>query len=85
MHADGHDNERGDKNSSKSFEGVGAMNGEGIECFWSHVNRSAVSAKEMPGHRSDVLDDHIVFHDWLKNAKLGEPIPSVRGTSTNTL
>lgn len=77
MHAEGHDKDCRDENSLKNLEGVGATDGEGIERFWSHMNCLAVSTKEMgPGHRSDVLDDHISFHNWQKNMKLGEPIAS---------
>lgn len=53
--------------------GVGRMDGEGVERFWSEVNHAAGSTKQMGhGHRMDTLDD--LIDDWnkVKVLNLGE-------------
>lgn len=49
--------------------GVGRMDGEGVERFWSEVNHAAGSTKQMGrGHRMDTLDD--LIDDWNKGKLL---------------
>jgi hypothetical protein len=72
MHAERHIKRCRDENSLKLQPGVGATDGEGIERFWSNLNRIAVSTKEMGvGNRSDTLDDYMGHHNWEKNVKMG--------------
>lgn len=60
------------KQSLKYQKGVGVTDGECCERFWSKLNGSATSTKEMgPGNRHDTLDDRIGHLNFEKNINLG--------------
>lgn len=54
-------------------KGVGRMDGEAVERWWSEANQIAGSTKQMnPGHRDDTLDDCI--RDWNRRKVQGQGV-----------
>ena len=61
------------ENSLGLQEGVGWMDGGGIEWTWAEMNTMVMSTKEMgEGAQHDTLDDNFLFHNFEKNIQLGE-------------
>jgi hypothetical protein len=51
---------------------VGRTDGEGVEHIWSWLNGIAPSTRELgPGGRSDMIDDFIGHHNWMKTIGVG--------------
>ena len=73
LHIMGHERQCQEEFSLHLAQGVGQTDGEGIERHWANLGPIGTSTKEMgPGHRHDVIDDHIGFWNWSKMTKLGE-------------
>ncbi|KAJ7712309.1 hypothetical protein B0H16DRAFT_1342655 [Mycena metata] len=67
-HASSHEASCTNLNSLSFLPGVGKTDGEGIERLWAELNAFAYHTKHMGlGHRADVLDNKIHYHNWVKN------------------
>jgi hypothetical protein len=61
-----------DKYSFNYHPGVGIIDGEGSERFWSGMNQIATATKELgPGGRHDLIDVYVDHSNWRKLMKLG--------------
>jgi hypothetical protein len=84
MHLHGHELDCQAPYSMNFTPGAAKRAGEIIETNWPRLNNTAASTREMgPGHRRDVLDDHIGFHNWEKHVKTGTPRPCCLATAAD--
>ncbi|KAJ7724030.1 hypothetical protein B0H16DRAFT_1333756 [Mycena metata] len=74
-HASAHEESCQNENSLTYLEGVGRMDGEGIERTWSVLNPIAWVTKEMAkGARADAMEDKIDHHNFEKNIAQGNTL-----------
>lgn len=71
-HAASHNEDCQSTNSLSFKDGVGKMDGEGVERMWAVLNPAAYATKDAGrGQRADTLEDRIDNHNWLKNVGQG--------------
>jgi hypothetical protein len=72
LHIYGHGNKCQYKFSLNFLKWSARTNGEDIERWWSHINPTSMSTKEMsPGARHDTLDDHAAAWNFRKITRFG--------------
>jgi hypothetical protein len=57
----------------RRINGIGRVDGEAVERFWSFVRHYAPMTKEMtPSHRIDLLTDGFIYYASKKKEMLGK-------------
>ncbi|KAL0562960.1 hypothetical protein V5O48_019118, partial [Marasmius crinis-equi] len=73
LHIQGHGRPCQENFAFYLLPGAGQTDGEGIERRWANLGGVATATVEMaPGHRREILDDHIAYSNWLKVIFLGD-------------